>query len=245
MILKLHREEERLIGLGMLGKEEEMQRTSVKEKMAGAFLEENMINSMQHKEQSGGGPRIVDLETAQALEAFGLLFLDVGPRLKSVKEANMHVGPWSLSNMQDVGYYSGLEKQNHKPTEVVPWCKELDVGDEQSSSGQAIPPGFEDFVAAGGPSNQLRKQDGVLGTNVLETMLEEGNHSSEGSEFSSSVEKVLQYPLIESNPNWNSDEAAMPDEDDVVEAQITWDIGKTLGLQAINEKAVVDALAKI
>ena len=37
----------------------------------------------------------------------------------------------------------------------------------------------------------------------------------------------------------------MPDEDDLVEAHITWDIGKTLGLQAINEKAVADALAKI
>ena len=30
-----------------------------------------------------------------------------------------------------------------------------------------------------------------------------------------------------------------------MEAQITWDLGKMLGLQASNEKAVIDALSKV
>ena len=37
----------------------------------------------------------------------------------------------------------------------------------------------------------------------------------------------------------------VPDEDDLVEAQITWDIGKELGLQVSNDRAMLKALSKV
>ena len=37
----------------------------------------------------------------------------------------------------------------------------------------------------------------------------------------------------------------IPTEEELVEAQITWDIGKMLGLQVSNENAVIAALSKM
>ena len=120
-----------------------------------------------------------------------------------------------------MGCCFGLDLQNHQPTQVFPWCKEVGFGDEQPCSGPAIPPNFEAFFVVGGPSDQLKKQEEALGINVHEKILEVGsknNHTIEGSQCSSSVEKVPQTPLIDSNPTWQCDEAVLPDEDDLAEA---------------------------
>ena len=37
----------------------------------------------------------------------------------------------------------------------------------------------------------------------------------------------------------------MPNDENLVEARVTWDLGKTLGLKGSNEKSIIDALAKI
>ena len=37
----------------------------------------------------------------------------------------------------------------------------------------------------------------------------------------------------------------MPNEDDLVEAKITWDLGKELGLQVSDERALLKALSKV
>ena len=37
----------------------------------------------------------------------------------------------------------------------------------------------------------------------------------------------------------------MPIEDELVEAKVTWDIGKMLGCQVNNEEAMIKALAKV
>ena len=40
-------------------------------------------------------------------------------------------------------------------------------------------------------------------------------------------------------------EAAIPDEDDLVEAQITWDLGREFGFRVNDEKAMIEALSKV
>ena len=40
-------------------------------------------------------------------------------------------------------------------------------------------------------------------------------------------------------------EVVVPNEEDLMEAQVLWDIGKVLGLQASNEKPIIVALVKV
>ena len=37
----------------------------------------------------------------------------------------------------------------------------------------------------------------------------------------------------------------MPNEEDLMEAQLAWDIGKVLGLRVSNEKAMIDVISKV
>ena len=62
-----------------------------------------------------------------------------------------------------------------------------------------------------------------------------------------SIEKVPQTPLVESATSMQRcvHEFEVPDEEGLVEAQITWEIGKALGCLASNEKAVIEAIAKV
>ena len=56
--------------------------------------------------------------------------------------------------------------------------------------------------------------------------------------FSNFIEKVSQTPLLESNSSSQREinEDAVPFEEDLVEAHISWDIEKVLGLKVSNEK---------
>ena len=69
---------------------------------------------------------------------------------------------------------------------------------------------------------------------------------SHGS-FSSSVEKVPQTLVIDliSFTQREDNEVVVPLEEDLVEARVSWDIGKALGLKVGNDKAMVVALAKV
>ena len=102
----------------------------------------------------------------------------------------------------------------------------------------------------GGPLGQAQKQEESVGFNGHEKILEgefENEQSCGEYQGYSSGEKVLQTPLMDSNSIWQTEanEVVLLVDEDLVEAQITWDIGKALGLQAKNEKAMVAALAKV
>ena len=43
----------------------------------------------------------------------------------------------------------------------------------------------------------------------------------------------------------DDDKEVIPEEEDLVEARISWDVGKFLGLKVKNDKAMIDALAKV
>ena len=62
-----------------------------------------------------------------------------------------------------------------------------------------------------------------------------------------SAEKVPETPMLESNTSVHSGriEIMLPFEEDLVEAQNMWNIGKTLGLKVNNERAMIEALSKI
>ena len=65
--------------------------------------------------------------------------------------------------------------------------------------------------------------------------------------FLNMVEKVSKTPTLESLSGIQSDDndVQVPCEEDLVEARISWDIGKTLGLKVSNENAMFDVLAKV
>ena len=79
-----------------------------------------------------------------------------------------------------------------------------------------------------------------MGHNGQDNVLREGNCSS-------SVERVPQTPLLESNSTWLSEanEDTLLVEEDLVGTQISWNVGKTLGLKVNNEEALTAALAKV
>ena len=63
----------------------------------------------------------------------------------------------------------------------------------------------------------------------------------------SPVEKVSQTLLLESISFLQRDdnEVVVPFEEDLVEARVSWDLGKAMGLKVSNDKAMVAALAKV
>ena len=87
---------------------------------------------------------------------------------------------------------------------------------------------------------------------VRENSLKEKNEADQSfgeslCSFSNLVEKVLQTPTLESLSVMQRDdnEVEVSCEEDLVEAQVSWDIGTTLGLKVSNEKAMFAALAKV
>ena len=90
----------------------------------------------------------------------------------------------------------------------------------------------------------------VLIVRVFLTKGEETDWTRRDSECTNynSVEKVPQIPSFESESRLhevNITGETMPNEEDLVEAQIAWDIGKVLGLRVSNEKVMIDAISKV
>ena len=103
-----------------------------------------------------------------------------------------------------------------------------------------------------GPSSHNHKQEMPLEIFEGDKSLEKGNDIDQITEelhesFPSSIEKVPQTPELESSSSRLNDdlESVVSCEEDLVEARITWDIGKTLGCKVSNEKAMICALAKL
>ena len=114
--------------------------------------------------------------------------------------------------------------------------------DKETWSGPSCPPGFEFGFKPIGSSIQSQQKVNIPGVE-FETEQVTGR-----SECSTSISnEIIQTPIYDSNQavRRNYDEDVIPIEEELVEAQITWDLGKMLGLQASNEKAVIDALSKV
>ena len=85
-------------------------------------------------------------------------------------------------------------------------------------------------------------------TNALEEGIEEEQSIGEShGSFSNSIEKIPKTPLLESLSILNRDvnEDVILDEEDLVEAWVSWKVGKVLELKISNDKAMIDALAKV
>ena len=121
---------------------------------------------------------------------------------------------------------------------------DLSLG-ESVCSGPEYPLGFEGFCDVGGHSNGPQVQYGAL---ECVNSLKVGNETKQSyGESPSSVEKVPQTPLFESSSNLQSDvnEVVVLFEEDLVKAQISWDIGKALRFKVSNEKVMINALSKV
>ena len=123
---------------------------------------------------------------------------------------------------------------------------------EQAYSGPECPPGFENWIAEVGPHVTGISLCGTLDycgvSNAWVGRIEDdqGNSYSHAS-FSNSTEMVPQTPLMEPTSLLykDDDKEVIPEEEDLVEARISWDVGKFLGLKVKNDKAMIDALAKV
>ena len=120
----------------------------------------------------------------------------------------------------------------------------LEVVHAQSScSGPMYPPGVENVCQLVESSRLAhwetkQKESDQCTESVEETVSEQGTRLVE--------DRVLQTPSLGSCSKLQSEdiEAMIPWEESLVEAKVTWDIGKKLGLKARNELAVIEALAR-
>ena len=118
----------------------------------------------------------------------------------------------------------------------------------------------EDFLEVDGISNlaqvRTKKKQNLaqVQIGIIENLvsLEEGNEGtlSVGMSHESSplsTEKIPKTPLVISASNFQSGaiEIVLPFEKDLVEAQNSWNIGKTLGFKVNNEKAIIEVISKI
>ena len=91
-----------------------------------------------------------------------------------------------------------------------------------------------------------------LGNGKVQELLVNGkdtlqNVGEDSYSVSASLEKVPQTPVFESELAEHIDEIEedLTDGENLVEARVTWDLGKALGLRGSNEKSIIDALAKM
>ena len=119
---------------------------------------------------------------------------------------------------------------------------------EPTDSKLDCPLDFEGIIGETG----LSKRDHLQG--MLVDNMEGDNSAKKGIDFDQcdgesfvSVEKVPQTPLFDFNSNrrWGDYGAVIPFEEDLMEARISWDVGKILGLKVSNEKTMVTSLSKV
>ena len=118
----------------------------------------------------------------------------------------------------------------------------IEVGlEEPMSSGPEYPPSFEDFIGIDGPLNCTHRNGSSKEKHDSENALKERNEASKCfGESLGLVDKVPQTPLFDSSPYCQKDDydIEMPLEEDLVEARITWEVGKMLGCEVNNDKAM-------
>ena len=188
---------------------------------------------MEHKAQDGAELLCRASDLALAKEGSRCTWAVMGPLEKCVEEVN------------------GATVVNHPHLGSKTCPKELGHG-KSSSSGPEYPPGFENGLEVVRPSNQTITQtkggERCDYENDLEKRIE-GDQSSGDSHGSTprSVEEVPQTPVLESNSIrlYDDLDCGMPNEEDLVEAKIAWEVGKTLEYEVSNKEAMICALAKL
>ena len=196
----------------------------------GVFLEEHLLSSMLHKERDESCTPIGQFETSPPADSV------VGPMKKCVMEAELPQFSSTKDNPQQVGSSGSLE-----------------LGQRPSvCSGPSCPPGFEDYVCEMGLNIRSQVQDGSMEFLEGVKSLEDGEVDSLSCEVSNSsctnsTEKGPQTPVLESSVFVHCDaiEVVLPFDEELVEAQNTWNVGKALGLKLSNELAMVEALSKV
>ena len=115
-----------------------------------------------------------------------------------------------------------------------------------------MPLRFENFLAKVGPLSwveEVSKTDDrcVGGSNLDKVASADLDHGVPSCLNSFSIEEVPQTPIFESEFLflWEGIEDIVPNNEDLVEVKISWDVGKTLGLQVSDEGAMIAALAKV
>ena len=100
-----------------------------------------------------------------------------------------------------------------------------------------------------GPSNMDQAQNGEKEKAVYLEYEIQGLQSFGGTQDSPpfSAEKVTETPVLESNTSFHSGriEIVLPFEEDLVEVQNMWNIGKTLGLKVNNERAMIEPYQRL
>ena len=129
--------------------------------------------------------------------------------------------------------------------------QELDFG-ELANCGPTYPFGFKDYIGGVGPFNWAQVQcvsnEYIGDKNSLEEGIEvDQSYEESFYSISNSIEKVPQTPMLESVSTLQREdnEVMVPDKVDLMDAQISWDIGKILGLQVSNKKAMIAMIDKV
>ena len=188
------------------------------------FLEDDLVQTMRRKNRE-----VEDVvRTPLTVEGSTQSTAEEGPIRKSVKEVS-RIGP--RLELRPI-----VENEN--------CSNEVGFVSVASSSLEA-PPGFEVPYGRRGKSNTEQEQrtssnfdEGVIEVEESEEIEKNGGESDE---------EVPQTPQFDSMPSrqWYINEVERPRDEDPMEAPTTWEVGKLLGCSANNEKAVIEALAKI
>ena len=202
--------------------------------MTGVFLEENLVLSMLHKDQVVSDSLIGGFEPSLELENTVLRSPMVGTLGRCNEEAN------NLLRFVMQAHSSFHIDTNSKVVEYR----------ELVYSGPKYPSGFEEYIGVVGPFTWGQVHCTSNKNLVLESSLAKGNEADQSygeshCSMSNSIKKVSQPALLDSESilQREDNEDMVSNDEDLMEAQVSWDLGKVLGLQVSNERAMVSALA--
>ena len=210
----------------------EQERKNGEKELRGAFLEEDLVLSMMNRRSDVASLPIGAFDLSYSAS---LCCLGVGSELKSMEEANSH--PF------------GQCLKNGRPPDAELGSTVLGL-QNQDSSELDCPPGFENFKNGIDLLDHSNFGDEVMGIRDMHAESSNDNSLRSNEDKSShtySEEVVPQTPVFESGV-FSQDgviEIVLPIEENLMEAQITRDVGACLGITTSNEGAVLLALSKI
>ena len=195
-----------------------------------AFLEEEMLIPMLHRRCDRSRLPIGDSETSFTIFQ---LFPEVGPSRKCAKEASLPLGPRLDENplVDSCSSFSVLGQPNH------------------TREGLDSHIGTENLLDMDGAAKGVQTQFGILENSVSLDNGSVDKVSFKPTHGSSPIlaENVPKTSLLNLDSNLQSGaiEIVLPFEEELVEAQNVWNIGKALGISVSNELAAIEAISKV
>ena len=218
----------------------------------GAFLEEEMLISMEHSRWDVPSLSSGGIGASCTIDQY---FPEVGHPKKSVKEVNLPISVRMEGNPLDGLVLGSLEmgQPSHVNDEMdCPFeCEFLLDGDGLPNRDKGEDATIENSVTLEEGIEDTDSFGATQGSNTtsIEKNGNEDLQSPNGSHGSSvaTTEKVPQSLLPEPEVNFQCGtiEIVIPFKEELLEAQNTWDIGKTLGVKSSNGLTMIDALSKI